>query len=111
MFIAVIEGIKYINDIPEELTEKAIEAGEIKKGSTVGVLIHPIDDPQNRVLIELRITRKGQEKMVIKGCAMPLEYVGGRYCITDDAIDYIISQRVNAKKEDEKTIRPFPRAI
>ncbi|MBU0762122.1 MAG: hypothetical protein KKD39_03790 [Candidatus Altiarchaeota archaeon] len=117
MFVAVIEEIKYIRDIPGELTEKAIAAGELRKGAVVGLFVHPVENEKNSVLIELKLTKEGQEKAVKKGFNVPLEPVGDRYVMTDDAIEYILRMQNRQKNvetvENEENIasKPTPKAF
>ncbi len=116
MFIAVIEDIIYISDIPRELTQNAIDAGEIRKGSVLGVMISPLENPENKTLIELKMAKNGQEKMVRRGARIPLEYAGSHYFISDDALEYMIQTRgrednsSRAEHVEDTSRRPTPRA-
>jgi hypothetical protein len=92
MFIAVIDGIRYIKDVPEELTEKAIECGEIKVGSVLGLAVHPQDSPENQVLIEVKIKKTWQVNAIKKGIKIPLDACGNRYILSEDALEYIMEE-------------------
>lgn len=80
---ALVKEIRYIKGIPEELTEKAMEAGEVRKGSTVGLDVE-FNGHAARVLIELKLMRDGQEKLVRRGMFIPVEEGSSHFYMTED---------------------------
>jgi hypothetical protein len=91
----LIKKIRYIQGIPTELTEKAVSAGEIRRGSVVGLDVE-FKDCATQALIELRIAKEDQEKLVRQGCIIPVEEVNSIYFMTDDWTNYLENPRCEA---------------
>ena len=85
MLEILIEKVEYIAGVPIELTKQAIEAGAIRKGEIVGLLVSTIDNPSKKFRIELRVREKGQEKLIKAGKRIPVtELIDGRYVLYND---------------------------
>ncbi len=76
----IVEKLVYIKDIPIEMLKKAIEVGELRKGKTVGLVVHKAN-PGEDILIDLRIEKDGQEKLISKGSVISIEQSKGAYRI------------------------------
>jgi hypothetical protein len=87
--LVVIHKIEYINDIPIEYTQQAIDAGEIKKGKKVGLLVSPVDDPDKQVRIEIPIQKDGQERLIRKGRVILIEDKHERLRLHDNWRDFV----------------------
>lgn len=79
----LVKEIRYIKGIPEELTEKAMEAGEVRKGSTVGLDVE-FNGHADGVLIELKLTMDGQERLVRRGMFIPVEEGSSHFYLTEE---------------------------
>ncbi len=88
MFEAVVEGIRYVKDVPVELTEEALDAGVLGKGSVVGLDVTV--ESGETVLVEVRLTQAGQEQLVKKGVKIPLEGRGGRFTCAAGWREYLL---------------------
>ena len=112
MFVAQVETIDYVQDVPHEMTESAIKAGMIRKGAVVGITVHPVEDASNRALIEVRLTEDGQAEFLKTGVRIPLEGQGSRFHFAQGWAEYL---RVTAESQEdaqkEYTLRPQPRAF
>jgi len=107
-----IKKIRYVNDMPEELTQKAIEAGELKKGSVIGLDVK-FKDYGVEGLIELRLTKDGQEKLVKEGSVIPVEDANSIYYLREDWIDFLGDnlRKPEALPEKQETIKPEPQEV
>ncbi|MFH1126268.1 MAG: hypothetical protein V1703_04015 [Candidatus Altiarchaeota archaeon] len=83
----LIKKIMYIVGVPAELTAKAVAAGEIKKGSIVGLNVEFIGQGIEG-LIELRILRNGQESLVREGAVIPVEEGESMFFMQEHWSDY-----------------------
>ena len=83
MFEVVLDGLEYIRDVPVELTESAVSAGVLRKGCVVGLTVHTVSDPENSVLVEVKLREEGQEKLIKPGLRLPLEGRGGRFSFAE----------------------------
>ncbi len=92
MFEVVLDEIKYIKDVPQEMTDEAILQGCIRKGAVVGLTVHPTEDEDNKVLLDVRLTREGQEKLLTPGARIPLDGQGSTYLISEGWEQYLISE-------------------
>lgn len=98
----LIKKIAYIRGIPEWLTAKAVDGGEIKKGSIVGLNVE-FKEYAVESLIELRLIREGQEKLIKEGALIPVEEAGSTYFMEDYWMNYAkTSQDVQKKKLPKK---------
>jgi hypothetical protein len=88
MMNVFIKKVRYVNEVPEELTEKAIEAGELKKGSVVGLDVK-FWEYGVEGLIELKLTKDGQEKLVKEGKITPVEDAGSIYYLREDWVNFL----------------------
>ena len=69
-----IKELKYIKDIPLEFLKIAIDAGEVRKGNTIGLMVRPVGVvSEEDVLIELKLTSDGQEELIREGAVIPIE--------------------------------------
>ncbi|MFH1055881.1 MAG: hypothetical protein V1744_07305 [Candidatus Altiarchaeota archaeon] len=76
MFEVVVDGLSYIRGIPVELTDSARAGGELRRGCVVGLLVHPVDDACGGVVVEVKLTEEGQERLISPGLRVPLEGEG-----------------------------------
>ena len=89
MFEVVVDEVKYIWDVPAELTEEAVSAGALKRGSVVGLLVHPPSEPENKVLVDVKLACEGQENMIKPGLRLPLDGEGGIFSFSRDWREYL----------------------
>jgi len=85
----VIHKIVYIQDIPIELTGKALEAGQLHSGAVVGVLVSSLQKMGEQVLIDLKLKRQGQEQLVKYRQVIPIEQSRGVYVMADGWEEYL----------------------
>jgi hypothetical protein len=117
MFEVFLRRLRYIRDIPLELTDDAVAAGELRQGVVVGVDVFALAAFGENVFLELRITDDGQAKLLRPGSLLPLEGSGGVYVFAGTWRDYLGSQQSYATQdtgEDSKTqdgLCGRPRAI
>jgi len=78
----LVKKIRYVKGIPEELTEKAVAAGELRRGSVVGLDVSFVDFGKD-CLIELLIRREGEERLVAAGASLLVDDVGSIYYLVD----------------------------
>ena len=97
----LIKKIRYVHGIPTELTEQAVSAGEIRRGSIVGLDVE-FNGYDTKALIDLKVTKDGQEKLVREGCRIPVEEANSLYFMTDDWTSYLETERC------EKAVKPEP---
>lgn len=83
MVDVVIDEVKYITDIPIELLSQAISAGEIRKGKVIGLVVKPHSEPNEDVLIELKLETDGQENLIHRGTVIPIEQKGRVYVLDE----------------------------
>ncbi len=88
----LIKKVRYVQGIPAELTEKAVNAGEIRRGSIVGLDVEFIGYG-TQALIDLKIAKDGQEKLVRDGCHIPVEEANSLYFMTGGWTDYLETPR------------------
>ena len=79
----LVKKIKYIRGIPEEMTGKAMAAGELKTGSIVDLEVF-FKNYNTEALIELHLTREGQEALVKEGLLIPVEDRAQKYYLLDN---------------------------
>ncbi|MBD3387354.1 MAG: hypothetical protein GF416_00205 [Candidatus Altiarchaeales archaeon] len=103
MFEVVFEDLEYIRDVPVELTEKAVEAGLVGKGTILGVIVRSLEGQVDRLHLEVKLTHEGQEKLLKKGSRLPLEGQESVYFLADCWTDYLKSGN-----KDKKPLRPNP---
>ena len=84
MFEVVVDVLRYIQGVPVELTESAVSSGELRRGSVVGLLVHPVGEPGNVVLVEVRLDDAGQAGFVKPGLAVMLDGSGSRLRFASD---------------------------
>jgi hypothetical protein len=96
MFEAFVESLKYIRDVPMELTEKAVLAGEVRKGSVVGLQVYPVSDHSKTVLVEVKLLEEGQEELVKPGIKVPLVDCGGLYRFASEWQQYLLRESPQA---------------
>jgi len=114
MFEAQVETIDYVQDVPPELTESAIKAGMIRKGTVVGITVHPIDDETNRTLIEVKLTEDSQAEFLKTGLRIPLEGQGSRFHFASGWAEYMqatAKPQTEAQEETMQRPQPGPRAF
>ncbi|MCX6695721.1 MAG: hypothetical protein NTU61_05450 [Candidatus Altiarchaeota archaeon] len=93
-----IKELSYIQDIPVDMLQDAIDAGEVRKGRTVGLMVRPVGVVSDGdVLIELKLTEDGQEELVKVGAIIPVES-SGNVCVLRPEWSMYIEQL----KEEEK---------
>ncbi|MFC2163142.1 hypothetical protein ACFLRF_05625 [Candidatus Altiarchaeota archaeon] len=93
-----IREFLYIKDIPVELTAKAIMAGELTRGKTVGL---DVETPAGHdALIELLIKDDGQTELLHPGQVIPVESSGSLFVMDDSWMKYRerISEKIPAHK-------------
>lgn len=88
----IVERLEYVRDVPVELTESALLAGALGKGSVVGVVVYPVSDAGNKVLIEVKLTDDGQVELLKPGMKVPLVDCGGRYFFTQEWQQYLMRE-------------------
>ena len=106
-----IKKIRYIKGIPEALTEKALKAGEVKRGSILGLDVE-FKDCHTEALIELRLTKTEQNNLIKKGKLIPVEEFNSTYYMMDGWMEYMQAQSNTASKrtkaiEVEPKIEPI----
>ncbi len=90
MIEVLIEKIEYIKNIPIELTERAVKAGAIRQGETVGLIVSTRDEKPEKFRIELKVGENGQENLIRPGRVIPVnELRSGRYAIDSRWEHYI----------------------
>ncbi|MBD3261549.1 MAG: hypothetical protein GF334_07705 [Candidatus Altiarchaeales archaeon] len=88
MFDAILQQIIYIKDIPTELLDEAITAGELRVGNIIGLYVRP-KLTGDKTLIELKLQKKGQERLLQKGQTLPLKQCGQIYCLREEWRDFL----------------------
>jgi len=103
MMDVLINGIRYVQGIPTESTEKAVSAGEIRRGSIVGLDVEFIGYG-TQALIDLKLTKDGQEKLIRQGCRIPVEEANSLYFMTDGWTDYLEISRCEKAVKDKSLL-------
>jgi len=96
-----IKKIRYVNEVPEELTQRAIEAGELKKGSIIGLDVK-FKEYDVEGLIELKLTKEGQEGLIKEGNTIPVEDSSSIYHLREDWVDFLENKLGKPKALPEK---------
>ncbi|MDD5110961.1 MAG: hypothetical protein PHG85_00280 [Candidatus Altiarchaeota archaeon] len=81
----LVKKIRYVKGIPEELTDKAVAAGELRRGSVVGLDVSFVEFGKD-CLIELYIHREGDELLVVPGASLIVEDSGSIYHILEGTV-------------------------
>ncbi|MFH0863403.1 MAG: hypothetical protein V1875_10320 [Candidatus Altiarchaeota archaeon] len=89
MFEVIVAALKYLRGIPVDMTEDAVLAGELRAGSVVGLLVSPLGDEANTVMVDVCISEDGQGELIKPGQTLPLEGQGGVYHINPEWRRYL----------------------
>lgn len=108
MFEVVVEGLKYLQGIPVEMTDEAVLAGDLRVGCIVGLSVSPVGDESNKMLIEVRLSEDGQDELIKPGLTLPLDGQGSVYHIRPDWRRYL--PRPISDKDREISYNPTRRA-
>lgn len=116
MFEIVVEAILYIKDVPVELTLKALESGELRRGSVVGLSARPVVDPGKTVSVEVVLGDDRQAELVKPGLTLPVEEGSGALRLSGDWESYLLRDRSSASGGVEVDFggcrrRPTPQAL
>jgi hypothetical protein len=79
MFEVVIAELRYILGVPDEMTNLAISEGEVKRGCVLGLVVAPVEDLDNKVLIEVKLEKDGQAELIKPGLTIPIDGESGRF--------------------------------
>lgn len=72
-----IKELKYIRDIPLEMLQEAVDAGELRKGKIIGILVRPVGIVSSEdFLIELKLTDDRQGDLIKIGAILPVDSCG-----------------------------------
>ncbi|GEM_PF-3364914 len=101
----LIKELKYIKGIPVELLDEAVKAGEIRKGKVVGLIVSPVENLAENVLIELELRKNGEEKAIKNGRVIPVDSRGDGYVLLEgwDAYPEIKSDKSASKQRKPRT--------
>ncbi|MFC2154493.1 hypothetical protein ACFLRC_03305 [Candidatus Altiarchaeota archaeon] len=68
----VVEKVEYIRGIPLDLLDKALEAGEVRKGSKVGLIVYPVNAPSRHLEVEVVLDNDLQANYLSRDSVLPL---------------------------------------
>lgn len=92
MIEIVIKDIKYIDDI--ELNEQTAERlmVQLHKGSIIGLIVTPTQNPEKEALIEVVLNKEEQKTFIQKGLVISVEQKKEHYIIPRDWEEYHLIQ-------------------
>jgi hypothetical protein len=81
MFEVMVERLVYVKGLPAEMIMEALEAGELRKDSVVGLEVSSPGEG-GKVLVDVRLAEEGQTELFKPGLTIPLEEGSGTLSIS-----------------------------
>jgi hypothetical protein len=88
----VITGISYVDDLPADKLSSEQLGEQLRPGSTVGLIVQLVNDPEKSALINLLVTADAQKTLIQKGRKIAIEQKSDYYVIPREWEEYGLAQ-------------------